>query len=208
MKIINISMPITPRTPRWPGAPAVRMRRIASIANGDDANDTEVGMSVHSGTHVDAPSHFRRRGKTIDKMPLSAFVGPAYVAHLPKAKKITRTELEALDILEGCTRVLFKTANAARANRTAFDKTYVGLTTDGAEWIAENGFELVGIDYLSIASFEETVPVHDILLRKNVAVLEGLDLRGARAGTYELIALPLLIPGAEAAPVRAVLLAQ
>lgn len=206
MKIIDISTPIALRTPCWPGTPPVRIQHIASIENGDSANDTKIEMSLHTGTHADAPSHFRRRGKTIDRLPLSAFVGPAYVAHVPKMKAITKRELEALDLPEGCTRVLFKTANAARANRTAFDKTYVGLSADGAEWIAENGFELVGIDYFSIASFEETAPVHDILLRKNIVILEGLDLRAAHAGTYELVALPLLISGAEAAPVRAVLL--
>jgi len=63
----------------------------------------------------------------------------------------------------------------------------------------------VGIDYLSVQRFSDEPDTHRILMEAGVAILEGLDLGEASPGRYHLIALPLRLAGAEAAPVRAVL---
>lgn len=210
MKIIDISLPLSARTLHWPTDVSIRLWQTSCIEKGAQSNDTRVEMGLHSGTHYDAPLHFLAAGKPINKINLSAFIGPVYVAHLPKVKKISEHDLEQLHLPKGTQRILLKTANSRRwgAANAKFNKEYVGLTSGAALWLVKNNIELVGIDYLSIASFDDIVPVHKILLRKGIVILEGLDLRKAPEGTYELVALPLLIPGSEAAPTRAVLLTK
>ena len=208
MKIIDISTPISSSIPVWPNTPKPFITMISSLKDGDAADDTKIEMSIHTGTHIDAPSHFLSDGKTIDEMNLEVFIGPVFVAYLPEAKKITGEDIKNLGIPKGITRLLFKTSNSLlwKENPTEFNKDYVALTEDGAKAIVEKKIKLVGIDYLSIADFDETESVHKILLEKEIAILEGLDLSKAEEGTYKLFSIPIMISGAEAAPTRAVLI--
>ena len=74
-----------------------------------------------------------------------------------------------------------------------------------AEWLVRRGIKLVGVDYLSVAPWKESVPTHTILLKAGIVVVEGLNLTGVKAGTYEFICLPLKLVGSDGAPARAVL---
>jgi len=206
--IIDISTPISSDTPIWPGSPKPQFSLISSIKDGGIANDTKIDASVHTGAHIDAPLHFLAKGKSIDQIDLDIFIGPVFVAYLPKVKKITDKDIKKLNIPKGVTRLLFKTSNSLLWTQgvTSFKKDFVGLTVDAAELIVEYGIKLVGIDYLSIASFSETVSVHKILLSNKVAILEGLNLNNVKSRIYQLVAFPIVISGAEAAPVRAVLI--
>ncbi|MDO8231955.1 MAG: cyclase family protein [bacterium] len=210
MKILDISLPLSPHTPHWPTDTSTRLWQTSCIADGAHSNDTHMETSLHAGTHYDAPLHFLPEGKSIDKIDLSVFMGPTYLAHMPKVKSISEHDLEKLRLPKGTSRILFKTANSKRwgSNDAEFNKEYVGLTAGAAQWLVKNKIKLVGIDYLSVAAFDEIVPVHKTLLGKGIAILEGLDLRKAKEGKYELIAFPLLIPGSEASLVRAVLLTK
>lgn len=210
MKILDISLPLSPRTPHWPTDTPTRLWQTSCIADGAHSNDTHMETSLHAGTHYDAPLHFLAEGKSIDKIDLSAFMGPAYVAHLPRVKSISEHDLEKIRLPKGTTRILFKTVNSKRwgTAATEFNEEYVGVTAGAAQWLVKNKIKLVGIDYLSVAAFSEIVPVHRALLGKGIVILEGLDLRKAKEGKYELVALPLLIPGSEASLVRAVLLTK
>ena len=83
---------------------------------------------------------------------------------------------------------------------------YVALTLDAAEWLVAQGIVLVGIDALSVDLFEDPqCSVHRILLAHDTIIVEGLDLREVSPGLYDLICLPLRIPGGDGAPARAVL---
>lgn len=210
MKIIDISLPLSEQTPHWPTDTPIRLWRTSSIADGAHSNDTHMETSLHAGTHYDAPLHFLDGGKSIEKLDLSVYIGPAYVVYVPKVKRITAQDLEKIRLPKGTTRILFKTKNSKHWSSVhpGFTKEYVGLTADAAEWVVKNSIKLVGIDYLSVASFDEIVSVHQILLSKGIAILEGLNLRKVKEGKYELIALPLLIPGSEAALARAILLTK
>ena len=107
--------------------------------------------------------------------------------------------------------MLFKTLNSFDniIEQERFREDYVALSPEGAEWIVRNNIDLVGIDYLSIQSFgEDGDRTHKTLLENEVLILEGLDLRKVSRGIYKLIALPLSIPEAEGAPVRAVLIKE
>lgn len=197
MKILDISVPINNTTPLWPKASGLRLKGCARIE-----------MDVHTGTHLDAPRHFVSKGKTIDQLSLQTFIGPVFVAYLPRVKEITAQDLDALQLPPGVTRLLLRTSNSLlwAKKESRFKKEYVGLTSDAARWIVQHHITLVGVDYLSVAKFDEAVPVHKILLSKNIALLEGINLIGVKQGTYQLICLPVNISDAEASPTRAILL--
>ena len=134
-------------------------------------------------------------------------MGRAYVLHLPDVDLITADVLTKAEIPPRTRRVLFKTRNSdlwARGEKE-FQTDYVALSADGAEYLVRRGVKLVGIDYLSIAPFNETRPTHEILLKANVMILEGLDLSEVSQGRYSFYCLPLSLQGVDGAPARAIL---
>lgn len=190
----------------YPGDPAVEVEPHSRIADGDDANVTALSMGTHTGTHVDAPSHFIEGGTPVDELALERLIGPAAVVRVdPEVTAIGEAELRAAGI-DGAERVLLRTRNEALLDRSDFDEGFAHLTGDGARYLLEAGVRLVGIDYLSIeASDAEDMVAHRTLLERDVVVLEGLDLREVPPGRYDLICLPMKLEGLDGAPVRAVL---
>ena len=188
------------------GRPARGVERVLSIADGGVANLSAISMCLHTGTHVDAPLHFLEGGPSVAEMPLDALVGPARVIAIRDPKAIRARELEPLRLRRG-ERVLFKTRGSARRWQAAhFCPDYVYVAPDAAAWLVERGVRAVGIDYLSIGGpGEEGYEVHRVLLRAGVWIVEGLDLSAVSPGRYELICLPLRMPGADGAPARAIL---
>lgn len=207
MRTYDITLTITPQMVVWPGDPPVIMQQTSSIASGDSANVSQISMSCHTGTHVDAPDHFLNNGKTIESLSLDLLVGRAYVLHLPDVNLITASILMDADIPPRTRRLLFKTRNSdfwANGNKE-FQTDFVGLSVDAAELLVDRNVKLVGIDYLSIAPFKMGKPVHTILLDAGMVVIEGLDLSQVSQGRYTLHCLPLKLGGAEGAPTRAIL---
>ncbi len=207
MRTYDITLTITPEMIVWPGDPPVNMQRLSSIDAGDNANVTQISMSCHTGTHVDAPDHFLNNGKTVESLSLDLMVGRAYVLHLPNVNLITASILMDADIPPRTRRLLFKTRNSeywASGNRE-FQTDFVGLSIDAAELLVDRNVKLVGIDYLSIAPYKQGKPVHTILLDAGMVVIEGLDLSKVSQGRYTLHCLPLKLGGAEGAPTRAIL---
>ncbi|MFQ5587366.1 MAG: cyclase family protein [Nitrospiria bacterium] len=208
MKLYDVSRVVSEALPVWPGDPAVEMRLACSLEKGDAANVTELRLSAHSGTHVDAPRHFFPGGDGVDQLPLEALVGLCRVFELLDVKEeIRRADLRGCD-LEGVRRVLFKTRNSRRSDcdPQVFEPDYVSFSAEIATDFADGGIRLVGIDGPSIEKFHQSAhPVHHILLRKHVIILENLDLSEVPPGDYELIALPLKLKGADGAPARVIL---
>lgn len=210
MRTYDISVTISPDMPVWPGQPQVELKRISKISEGDNANVSRLELSVHTGTHLDAPNHFLDQNKTtVEKLDLKTLTGRAYVLHLPdEVDLITRTILENAEIPPRTRRLLICTRNSKQWAQQAkqFDKDFVAIDASGAEYLTERGVRLVGVDYLSVAPFNEGRPTHEILLGTGVVVVEGLDLSGVSQGRYTLYCLPLKLLGAEGAPARAILI--
>lgn len=209
MKIYDITLTITPSMAVWPGDPAVVLERISKMEDGENNNVSRLGMSVHAGTHVDAPYHFIHDGKTIESLPLEVLVGPAQVIELPTdVTLITAEVLQKAGIQPGTERVLFKTVNSQiwARREPLFQTSFVAVSPDGAQFLVDQGVKLVGIDYLSIAPYKESTPTHRVLLGANLVVLEGADLSEVPAGPYELVCLPLKLGGSDGAPTRAILI--
>lgn len=205
MRIYDITVPLSPTCPVYPGDPAIVVTPIAQLAQGDPANVSRLELSSHSGTHLDVPRHFFAQGQTIDTIDIRLLLGEVRVCALPEPRHITAADLRPLQ-LAGTRRVLFKTQNAALWERHEFVPDYIALTPDAATFLVAMGVQLVGIDYLSIDAFDQAdFPVHRTLLGAGVLILEGLDLRAVPEGTYELLALPLLLQHGDGAPIRVLL---
>lgn len=208
MRIYDITQTISDDMTVWPGDPAVRLIWLSQISRGGVVNLTEIRMSAHTGTHIDMPAHFIDQGKSLDELDLNVMIGPVKVVEIPQnIRVIDESFLKDLS-LAGVSRVLFKTANSVSAQNTAprFHEDYVALDESGATFLSRSGCKLVGIDYLSIATFDDPKGAHLPLLEAGIVVLEGLDLRDIKMGTYQLIALPMKLSGREGAPVRAILI--
>ncbi len=184
MEILDISLTITNGMVVWPGDPQVKLERVSKIEDGAHANVSRLDMSVHTGTHLDAPFHFVHGAKTIETLPLDVLIGPVQVVHLAdEVDLITAQVIRNAGIAAETTRVLFKTRNSAYWLKRVqtFEEDFVAVSADGAQALVDMGMRLVGIDYLSIAPFNDGVPTHQVLLKNEMVVLEGVDLkRGAR----------------------------
>jgi arylformamidase len=210
MQTYDISLTVSPSLPVWPGDPSIDLELTSEIAKGDLANVSRMNMGVHTGTHVDAPFHFLGgKTPTVEKLSLKILIGRAYVLHLPdEVNAINRKVLEAMDVPPRTRRLLFRTRNSQEwaDSPSKFNKDFVAVTADGAEFLVEHGVKLVGVDYLSVAPFDEPRPTHEILLKAGIVIVEGLNLSQVSQGRYTLYCLPLKLAGRDGAPARAILI--
>jgi arylformamidase len=208
MHTYDITLTLSPELPCWPGDTAYMLERVQKIDDGATANVSSLTMSVHMGTHVDAPDHFLNNGKTIEKLALSVLSGRAYVLYLPEVDLITAATLEQAEIPPRTRRVLIKTRNSEYWARQLkeFQTDFAAISPDAAQYLVDRGVKLVGIDYLSIAPYHQGLVTHQILLKAGMVILEGLDLSTVTPGRYTLYCLPLKLAGSDGAPARAILI--
>jgi arylformamidase len=206
---LDISAPLAVGMPTFEGDPPVSVERVKSLAAGDVCNLTQLYFGAHSGTHIDAPIHFVDGGAASEAIPLGACLGPAWVVDGRQLRStITGSDITALGIPVGETRVLIRTSNSELWSDPAFRTDFIGLDGTAASVLVRLGVVLVGIDYLSIAPFREPTPTHLALLGNGVVVLEGLDLRAVEPGPYDMVCLPIRLVGSDGAPARAILRAR
>ena len=210
MALYDISIMISNELPVWPGDQPVSLQRNKDMHHGDLYTLSQLTATVHVGTHLDAPAHFLKDGQGIDQVDLNKLIGPCYVAHLPVAEAIDAVALERANIPIGTTRLLIRTRNSAYWAQVplVFHTDFVAIAPSGAEWIVQRGIQLVGVDYLSVGSYEAGIPTHEILLSNGVVPVEGLNLSSIEPGEYQLICLPLKLRDSDGAPARAVLLRE
>ncbi|OAY45546.1 cyclase-like protein 2 [Manihot esculenta] len=214
-KIHDITHLINPKMPKWgsPDGMGQVVTIIDDMKKGAVAYTSEMDLPSHTGTHVDAPSHFFEdyfdKGFDTSTLSLKTLNGPALVVDVPRNSNITAEVMKNLQIPQGIHRVLFRTLNSDRKlmYQSEFHSDYVGIMGDGANWIVDNtDIKLVGIDYLSIASYTDAVPTHQALLKnREIVIVEGLKLDDVAAGIYDLHCLPLRVLGAEGTPARCIL---
>jgi arylformamidase len=202
--IIDISLPISETMPIYPNNPPVRMTK----KQGTATVQTELTLGSHTGTHVDTPEHVFYDGRGIEAYPADAFIGPCRVldvTHREFGDAVRREDLEKNSVVAG-ERILVKTKNSERGFEQFYDD-YVYLDGDAAEYLAELGIMLFGIDSLSVKQrgSSDNRP-HTALLGRTIPILEGLDLSLAAPGDYTLVCSPLRIMGIDGAPARALLL--
>lgn len=190
MKIYDISQEVF-SCAVYPGDPVPEKQVICSTAAGDLYNLSAFAMCAHNGTHIDAPFHFLHNGKTVEQMPLDIFVGDCYVAR------------HAGDVTAGDAERILEKANGAERILIAGNVT---VTAEAAEVFAQSGIKLIGNEGQTIGPEEAPMQVHLILLRRGIALLEGIVLDGVPEGRYFLSAAPLNLGGCDGAPCRAYLI--
>lgn len=205
MRVFDVTLPIYHAMPVYEGDPDVSIEPWLSIPDGAPANVSRLGMGSHTGTHVDAPAHFRDGGLGVDRLPLDVLVGPARVYALAGSDHIGAASLRGID-LTSFPRILFKTRNSSQWREGRFRRDFVGLMEDAARLLVDSGVRLVGVDSLSVEPFGSTgFPTHRTLLDAGVIIVEGLDLSAVPPGDYELLCFPLKIQDGDGAPARVVL---
>lgn len=178
----------------FPGDPAPSLERIRSMQDGELYNLSTFSMCAHNGTHVDAPFHFLREGKTIDQMALDAFVGDCYVA----CHEGDMTAEDAMRILEK--------AKAVAAGERILIAGCATITSEAAKVFAQAKMKLIGNESQTVGPEDAPMEVHKILLSEQIVLLEGIVLTNVCEGKYLLSAAPLNLAGADGAPCRAVLI--
>lgn len=203
-EIIDISRAITSSTAPWPGDVPFSREWTTRIEDGAAVNLSAFRMSPHVGTHADSPLHVTGGAPGIEAMPLDGYIGYARVVTVPgKPKHVVPEHLAAFDLTLP-PRILLRTETDP--DPTVFPEKCTTLSADFARLLAHGGVKLVGIDTPSIDPIDtKDLAAHKILAEAGIVWLENLDLTDAPDGVYLLAALPLKIPGSDAAPVRAVL---
>jgi len=206
-QIYDISVLLGVESINYPMDTPYLLEILQTIADGDVCDVSRLTMSPHAGTHLDAPSHFIAGGRTIDSYRPEELILPAQVVEIHDPEAVRAANLKPLTINRGDA-LLFKTANSRTGVNVngIFSEKFVYIAPDAAEFCVERGLSLVGIDYLSVERYgDETFATHKTLLGNDVLVLESINLAAVPPGRYTLICLPLRISGAEASPVRAIL---
>ncbi len=203
-KIIDISMEISEEMTVYKNREENRPKiEVTRDYNNSDAFETTMTIGMHTGTHLDRPLHIIEDGKTMDSLNLHKVVGLCQVVDLTNVEGgIAKEHLEGKTIHRNQF-VLLKTKNSFEED---FNFSFIYLAASGATYLKEQGVSGVGIDALGIERAQPQKNTHKILLENDIMILEGLRLREAEEGKYFLIAAPLKIKGAEASPVRAMLM--
>ena len=180
----------------YTGDPAPQKEVLSSTEKGDLYNLTAFSMCAHNGTHIDAPFHFIRDGKTVDEICLDSLVGMAYVA---EHQGIVSGD-EAAEIIKKA-----KEQDPEAAKRILI-KGIAEVSSEAAKVFASSEILLLGNESQTFGPEHAPMEVHMILLGADIVLLEGIRLEDVSEGVYLLSAAPLNLSGADGSPCRAVLI--
>ncbi|WP_292518491.1 cyclase family protein [Methanoculleus sp.] len=197
MTIYDITRDLSGETVIYPGDIRPRFRE---IENGQ-YRVTEMVLGSHSGTHIDAPSHYLEGGMTVDEIPPRMLMGPARVLDCSDAGAVIGPA-SLTGRLAGASRLLLRTTFSGRRE---FDPGYPALSPEAAGLVVEAGITCLGIDTPSIEAYDGDGSVHRRLLGNGTVILELLDLSAVPEGDYFMVALPIRLKGADGSPVRVIL---
>ena len=151
MNIIDVSWPITNDITEYKDKKYIDIQQLKTWDK-DKVRESLVTMKSHTGTHIDAPSHFLENGKSVDSISLNDLIGPCSVIDLTDVLDVITKEnlIPYQDILQSSDIVLFKTKNSARSSEEVFDFNFVYLDKTAAEYIQQSNLKVIGFDYLGI----------------------------------------------------------
>lgn len=195
--IYDITQPLHQGMPVYPGDPEVNFKKVLDIGR-DGVEVHSVSLGTHTGTHIDAPRHLLKEGKTVDRVDPAVLVGSAGLFGI---EGIERIGLENISGLKKCRRVILKTGFKVN-NGNVMD--YPHFLPDAAYFLASCRISLLGIDTPSVDP-PGSDQCHRILLEAGIVIVENLQLDGVPPGRYELLCLPLLLVGMDGSPARVLL---
>ena len=204
----DITVPFATTTPPWPDDVGFSCGWTCRREDGSSVTLGVLSTSAHVGTHADAPLHVQSSWPASESLPASVFVGEVQFIALPDDHEplhdITIPLLQSLLGSHVPARVIVRTGHSVADG--AFPDQWPALREDAAQWLVQHGLTLWGVDAPSVDRRTSTeLPVHNALFGGGAFVLENLALSAVPVGHYELLAQPLAVHGADAAPVRALL---
>ncbi|WP_417491632.1 arylformamidase [Maricaulis sp.] len=203
-KLWDISQTLRPGLPVWPGDTAFAIDETWSIGPGCPVKVSRLTLSTHSGAHADAPSHYDSAGIDAASVNLAPYLGPCRLVTAGGSGQHVMIDDLDWSLIEGEARVLIRTYPAFPHD--VWDNDFRALHRDVIERLAKAGCRLIGVDAASLdPQTSKTMDAHHAVQRHDMRILEGLVFDEVPDGRHELIALPLKIAGADAAPVRAIL---
>lgn len=204
-KIFDISRTLNASIATWPEDVQFKLENTLKIKSGASVNLSSITISLHTGTHVDAPYHYLEYGPAVDQIDLLPFWGPAQVVTVQReAGPIQVEDFSHVD-LSLAPRVLVRT-NAGELPDRMFPESICYPSLELVDRFARHGTILYGVDAPSVDKLDsKTMEIHKALYFNRIHILEGITLKDVPDGIYELAAIPLKIEGADGSPVRAVL---
>lgn len=193
MKLIDISQEVLSCNV-FPGDESPKAEQVLHVEKGDVCNLSVFSMCAHNGTHIDAPYHFLNEGRTVDEIPLDAFVGDCFVAR------------HEGDVTAEDAREILKKAKNVGADEKILIGGKATVTLEAAKFFAEAGVKLIGNESQTVGPEDGPMAVHLVLLAKEIVLLEGIVLTEVSEGKYFLSAAPLNFAGFDGAPCRAYLI--
>lgn len=202
----DLSLPIRPGMTRYPGDPdpeftTERLPFSTSVS----LLMSKINVSVHAGTHIDAPAHFIDGGRTVDKIAPAEFMGEVVVVDLENigGREISRNDLEQKQIPIG-SHLFIRTRNSHLLGEGNYVLGHVYLDFSAADYlIRDRRVRLLGFDYYNIdSSMEENLSSHTAFAKADIPVICALNLSGIQEGKYNFSAAPLSLNGLEASPLR------
>ncbi len=205
--LIDMTHTITPEIPVYPGDPAPVLAKAATLTK-DGYRSTSLQFCSHTGTHMDAPAHLLQDGRTLDDMPMSQFSGRATVLDVSgEGPVITEAFLQSnYDAIHSADYILFYTGWENRWGRQDFlEDTFPVPDEAAARYLVSRGLKGVGTDAASVDRLsEKRLPIHHILLKDSILILENLCLKKVRGRKdFLFFALPMKFQNTDGAPIRA-----
>lgn len=197
MKIYDISQEVF-ACEVYPGDPAPERKILSSMENGDIYNLTAFSMCAHNGTHIDAPFHFIKEGKTVDDVSLYSLIGKAYVAE--HQGRVSGNDAKGM--------IAKAREKDPEAAKRILIKGDAEVSLEAAEVFASSGIMLLGNESQTVGPMNAPMKVHLVLLSADVILLEGIRLSAVKEGVYLLNAAPLNLSGSDGSPCRAILIEE
>lgn len=211
MKLVDLSLTISEHIPSFPGSPTPHFIDWSDIEH-DGYNLELLFLSSHTGTHIDAPYHFDKKGLKIHQIPLDRLVGKAILIKLKKTKNtpITKSDITSFEKKNGkipnCSSIFFFTDWQKNLKKNNYFTENPGLDSTSAKYLASKKINLVGIDSPSIDLGKDgSFTAHHILSKNNILIVENLaNLDKIKSTEFNFTILPLKLKDATGSPVRAV----
>ena len=208
MIVVDLSHPLEEGMPVSPGDEPPGITDVRTIA-ADGFAGKSLRLFSHAGTHLDAPGHVLSGAATLDRMPAGRFIGPGCLVDV---SRIRGRRIEIADLgdsrarIAGAEFVLLHSGWASRWGSDSYFAGYPVLSEDAARWLAGLDLKGVGVDTPSVdETTAAAMPVHKILLSKNIVIIENLTgLAGLKDREFLFSCLPLNIVSGDGSPVRAV----
>ncbi|OGD93194.1 hypothetical protein A2697_01435 [Candidatus Curtissbacteria bacterium RIFCSPHIGHO2_01_FULL_41_44] len=198
MKFIDLSVSLNENTPVYPGDPQVKVQKVG-ILEKDGYQDHLISFGNHNGTHIDAPSHMIAGGKNLDKISPDQFIGRGVCIKVDK--KFDLEQVKKVDIQQGDI-VLFHSGMTSVYHQPAYYNDYPAMSEEVANYLVDKKVKMVGVDMCS--PDKEPFPVHRILLKRNILIIENLTNLAQLAGkNFNVYALPIKLQ-IDGAPARVI----